>query len=171
MVYRVKFRRRRHRKTDYKARLSLLKSFLPRVAIRKTNRYIIAQLIESKEARDFVLCTANSKELLQHGWPERYACSLKSVPAAYLTGILLARKIAEKKIAVKKAVVDLGIARVTNGSRLFACVKGMADAGLSVPYSEKIMPNEARIHGRHMQKEIPVGEIKERLLIKKEREK
>lgn len=164
MVYRIKFRRRRKKKTDYKARLLLLKSFLPRIAIRKTNKYITAQLIESKEAQDFVLCTVNSKELLKLGWPAAYAGSLCSTPAAYLTGILLARRISEKNIKIKKAIVDLGIARATKGSKLFACVKGLVDAGLDVPHSAEIFPDESRIHGRHMKKEIPIGNIKEKLL-------
>ena len=170
MVYRIKFRRRRERKTDYKARLFMLKSFLPRVIVRKSNRYIIAQLAESKEAQDSVLCTASSKELLQHGWPEKNSGSLKSVPAAYLTGILFAKKIAGKKISVKKAIVDLGIARATKGSRLFACVKGMVDAGMNVPFSQEILKDESRINGRHIKKELPVGEIKEKLLAKKEKQ-
>ncbi|MFH0832052.1 MAG: 50S ribosomal protein L18 [archaeon] len=166
MVYKIKFRRRRERKTDYKARLSLLRSFMPRVIIRKTNRYIIAQLVESKEAQDFVLCTANSKELLQHGWQDKNSGSLKSLPAAYLTGILLAAKISGKKINVKKAIVDMGISKSTKGSRLFACVKGLVDAGMNVPCSKEIMPDESRINGRHMKREIPVGDIKQKLLDK-----
>ncbi len=164
MVYKIKFRRRRERKTDYKARLSLLKSFLPRIVIRKTNRYIIAQLVESKEAQDFVLCTANSKDLLKQGWPEKYRSSLKSLPAAYLTGMLLARMLKEKKIKLEKAVIDLGIGRATKGSRLFACVKGLVDAGINLPHSKEIFPDESRIYGRHMKKETPIGDIKEKLL-------
>lgn len=167
MVYKIKFRRRRKRKTDYKARLFLLKSFLPRIVIRKTNKYITAQLVESKEAQDSVLCTVNSKELLKLGWPSTYTGSLCSTPAAYLTGLLLARKISEKKIKAKKAIVDLGVARATKGSKLFACVKGLVDAGLDLPHSAEIFPDESRIYGRHMKKEIPVGDIKEKLLKEK----
>jgi large subunit ribosomal protein L18 len=141
-----------------------LKSFLPRVVIRKTNSYIIAQLVKSKGAQDFVLCTANSKELLQHGWPSKYTGSLKSIPAAYLTGILLANKIKNKKIAIKKVIVDIGIAKATKGSRIFACVKGLLDGGINAPHSAEVLPDENRIYGRHMQKEISVHEIKEKLL-------
>lgn len=164
MVYKLKIRRKRERKTDYKARLSLLKSFLPRIVIRKTNRYVTAQLVESREAQDFVLCTANSKELLKFGWPGSYIGSLGSTPAAYLTGILLARKIKEKKIEVKKIIVDLGLSRATKGSKLFACIKGMLDNGMSIPHSAEILPDESRVYGRHMKKEIPIGNIKEKLL-------
>lgn len=163
MAYKKQYRRRRARKTDYKARLTLLKSFLPRIIIRKTNKQIIAQIVETKEAQDYVLCTATSKELLQHGWPQKYSGSLKSVPAAYLTGVLLANKIKKKKIIVKKIIIDLGIARATKGSRLFACVKGLIDSGINAACSADILPDEQRIYGRHMKKEISVQEIKEKL--------
>lgn len=164
MAYKIKFRRRRERKTDYKARLMLLKSFLPRIVIRKTNRYIIVQLVESREAQDIVLCTVNSKGLIKYGWPSSHAGSLKSTPAAYLTGLLFAKRIRENKIQIKKAIVDLGLASATKGSRLFACVKGLADSGINLPHSAEIFPDEPRIYGRHMKKEIPIGEIKEKLL-------
>ena len=38
-------KRRRQNRTDYKARIALLKSEKPRVVVRKTNRYILSQLI------------------------------------------------------------------------------------------------------------------------------
>jgi len=98
MTYRiVKFRRRNEHRTDYHARLGMIKSGIPRVVARKTNKYIILQLVESKEAQDFVLCTANSRELIKYGWPEPASGSLKSVPAAYLDGYLLGTKIKKLK--------------------------------------------------------------------------
>ena len=48
-------KRRLEAKTDYKARLELLKSGKPRLVIRKTSRYIIAQLVLSENAQDKVL--------------------------------------------------------------------------------------------------------------------
>ena len=39
--YAVKFRRRREGKTDYKKRLNLLKSELPRFIVRISNKYIL----------------------------------------------------------------------------------------------------------------------------------
>jgi len=44
-------RRRIASKTDYKARLSLLKSEKPRLVVRKTNRYIIAPIIVTLYSR------------------------------------------------------------------------------------------------------------------------
>jgi len=101
-------RRRIERKTDYKARLNLLKNEFPRIVVRKTNRYVLAQYVKSKEAQDYVLTLASSKELLDYGWPEERRGSLKSIPASYFTGLLLGKKI--KKIEKKKAeaILDIG---------------------------------------------------------------
>ena len=40
-------RRRLEHKTDYKARLGLLKSNMPKLVVRKSNRYITVQLVIS----------------------------------------------------------------------------------------------------------------------------
>jgi len=40
----------------------------------------------------------------------------------------------------------------TKGSRIFACLKGAIDAGISVPFSENILPNKERISGQHIVK-------------------
>ena len=57
-------RRRKEQKTDYRARLALLKSQKPRLIIRKTNRAIIAQIVVSEGAQDKVLITVTSRDLL-----------------------------------------------------------------------------------------------------------
>ncbi|MBO7443322.1 MAG: 50S ribosomal protein L18, partial [Methanobrevibacter sp.] len=36
------------------------------------------------------------------------------------------------------------------GSKVFAAVKGAADAGLNLPYGESIIPSEDRINGEHI---------------------
>jgi len=64
-------RRRREAKTDYAKRIRLLKSNSPRLVFRKTNKYLIAQYIVSKEAKDEIKLGGNSKELLKFGWPKR----------------------------------------------------------------------------------------------------
>lgn len=139
----LKFKRRRERKTDYKARLLLLKSGLPRLVIRKTNKYIIAQIIKSKNAQDFVLLGVNSKELSAFGW----AFSFKNIPAAYITGLILGNKANKKEI--KKVILDLGITRSTKGSKSYAVVKGAIDSGIEVPCDEKMFPGEKRLLGEH----------------------
>jgi len=84
-------RRRYERKTDYKARLALLKSGKIRLVIRKSNRYITAQIVESNDAQDKVLAGLSSKTLIGKGWPAN--SSIKNLAAAYLTGYLLGHKL------------------------------------------------------------------------------
>lgn len=135
--------KRNTEKTDKTARFNLLKSKFPRLVIRKTNLYIITQIVTSKEAQDTVVCSANSKELASLGMTG----SLKNVPAAYLTGILLAKKAKEK--GIKKANLDIGRYTSTKGSKLYAVVKGAIEGGMKVSCDEKMLPKEDRISGKN----------------------
>lgn len=132
-------RRRLEAKTDYKARLALLKSGKARLIVRKTNRYITAQLVTSNIAQDSVVIGFTSKNLLAKGWPESQAGSLKSLPAAYLTGYLLGK---ESKGKVSEAILDIGMHRNIQKSRLYAVLKGALDAGLDIPHGESSLPDE-----------------------------
>lgn len=158
-------KRRREGKTDYRARLNLLKSGLPRIVVRKTNRYILVQYIKSKEARDFVIATVNSKELLKYGWPRERAGSLKSIPAAYLTGLLLGKKIKNKE---GKFILDMGLTRNVKKSRIYAVLKGLIDSGIEVKYAKEkdIFPNNKRLEGEHLKNKIDFEKIKENILKK-----
>ena len=98
-------RRRKEYKTDYKKRFELLKGSLPRIIFRKTNRYIIGQYVKSQAANDFVIVGVDSKELLDFGWPKTLLGSLKSLPASYLTGFLLGKKMQDK--GEESAVLDI----------------------------------------------------------------
>lgn len=144
-------KRRRQAKTDYRKRLVLLKSKSPRVVVRKTNRYIILQIIESKHAKDNVLYSVNTKELLKLGWPEEKKGSLKSISASYLGGLLLGKKAKELK---ERVILDTGLIPNTKGSRVYAAVKGLSDSGIEIKYNEKIMPSEDRIQGKHINLDI-----------------
>ncbi len=130
-------RRRREQKTDYRARLALLKSQKPRLVIRKTNRALIAQIIISEGAQDQVTLTVTSKNLLAHGWPKESQGSLKSLPAAYLTGFLAGKKAKGK---TPEAILDIGLQRNIPKSRVYAVLKGAVDAGLKVPHNPEIFP-------------------------------
>src|SRR3989344_3583658 len=132
-------RRRLEAKTDYKARLELLKSGKPRVIIRKTNKYITVQVITSTLAQDAIVFGTSSKVLLTKGWPEAQAGSLKSLPAAYLTGLVVGKQVKSK---IHEAIVDLGMHRNIQKSRIYAVVKGLVDAGLPVICGEKALPVE-----------------------------
>ena len=154
----IKKRRRREGKTDYKARLSLLVSGVPRLVVRKSNQYITAQIVESEEAQDSVVCHVNSKELGKFGWN----FSKKNIPASYLACFLLGKKCNGK---IKKVILDLGLHRSTKGSRIYACLKGAVDSGLEIPHDPKMLPKEERIKGLHLRKEIQekFKEVKEKI--------
>jgi len=159
-LIKVALKRRREGKTDYKFRSNVLKTALARLVVRKTNRYIIAQIVESKEAQDFTVVYANSKELNKFGWHYSH----KNIPAAYLTGLLIAQKAKKKKI--KEAIFDIGLQRSTKGGKIYAVVKGCVDNELKINYSEKIAPSEDRIKGLHTQakdNEKILNEIKEKI--------
>jgi len=156
----VKIRRRRN-KTNYTKRLILLKGNLPRLVIRKTNKYIILQIIESKKAQDKIIYSINTKELLKKGWPKELKGSLKSLPAAYLGGLLLGAKAKNLK---EKIILDSGLIPNTKGSKVYAAVKGVSDSGIKIKYNEKVMPSQERIEGANgkISKEI-FNKIKEKI--------
>ena len=145
-------KRRKENKTDYLNRLKLLKGGIPRVVFRKTNKYITAQYVNSKQAQDKVEMGVSSNNLLKYGWPKEFFGSLKSTPATYLTGLLMGKKIKDaKKIT---PLVDLGMLRTIHKSKVFAFIKGLVDAGVEIKYKEKTFPNEDRISGKHMKKDF-----------------
>jgi len=133
-------RRRLEAKTDYKARLSLLESNKPRLVVRKTNRYIISQIVISEKAQDKVVVGLTSKNLLSKGWPKNLQGSLKSREAAYLLGLMLGKEALKKKI--NEAILDLGIHRNIKKGRIYAVLKGVVEAGLKVPHSSDVLPTE-----------------------------
>ena len=158
-IYRVKYRRRREGKTDYRRRLELLKSGLPRAVVRKTNTRIIVQFVEYHEDGDRVIVTVTSDILKRYGWTR----SFKSVPAAYLAGYLAGKKAKEK--GIERAVLDIGRHPAIKGSRVFAALKGMLDAGVDIPHGEGIFPDEDRIVGKHLGEDVEgmFNEVKSKL--------
>jgi large subunit ribosomal protein L18 len=144
ILKRMKPRRRTAGLTDYRKRLKLVKSGLERLVVRRTNRRIIAMLIKSKAGGDETLVSATSDVLSKFEWK----ASFKSIPAAYLTGFLLGKKALEK--GVEKAIVDFGVHRSVKGSRLYAVVKGVLDAGVEVPADEEMLVPEERLYGEHI---------------------
>ncbi len=141
----VRYRRQRLGKTNYKRRLTLLKSMTPRLVIRKSADNISAQIIEYHEDGDKVLVSGHSRELAKLGWK----LSRSNIPAAYLTGLMIGKKAKEKKIA--KVIPDFGYQRSTAGSRLYAVIKGIKDAGMDISVPDEILPDEKRTGGMHIQ--------------------
>ena len=154
-------RRRREHKTDYANRIKLLKSGKPRVVCRKTNKYIIAQYVTSKEAQDKVEISITSKNLLKHGWPEERRGSLKSLPAAYLTGYLIGKQISSKKL--ETPIIDFGMIRNLHKTKIHAFLKGFVDAGIEMKHKPETFPEERRIKGEHLKTKIPFDEIKNKI--------
>ncbi len=143
--YKVPRRRRREGKTNYYKRYRMIKSGQKiRAVIRKTNTQIIVQIIEFAPNGDKTLVGVTSKKLRRFGWKG----SLKSTPAAYLTGLIAGLK--AKKAGIEYAIPDIGLHPSVRGSRIYAAIKGLRDAGVEVPASEEVLPSEDRIQGKHI---------------------
>ncbi len=135
-------RRRAKALTNYKKRVALLKSRLPRVVIRKSNRSITAQIVEYAPDGDMVKLAVNSAELKKLGWlPKR------NIPTAYLTGMLLAKKAVEKGMS-GSFILDTGLYKPIKNNVVFSAAKGCMDNGLDL--GANIEADPARIAGRHI---------------------
>ena len=145
-------RRRKESKTDYSKRLKLLKSGLPRIVFRKTNKYLIAQYITSEETKDKVKIGLTSKILTKYGWPEDFKGSLKSTPAAYLIGFLIGKDIIKNK--KQTPIADFGMLRVLPKSKIYAFLKGLIDSGVKIKHKEENFPKEERLIGKNLKKDF-----------------
>jgi large subunit ribosomal protein L18 len=143
-TYLMPFKRRRRGKTDYRRRLRLLLSKKPRLVVRRSLKYMYAQVLVFDQKGDKTLAAVSSRALKKLGW--KFACD--NLPAAYLTGLMIGKLSVEK--GINEAVLDAGLYSSTKGSRIYAVVKGAIDAGLKVPVSEKVLPTEERIAGKHI---------------------
>lgn len=143
--YKVPRRRRREGKTNYHRRYRMVFSGRIRFVVRKTNKYIDVKLVKFDPKGDVTIASAHSSELVnKYGWKGGTA----STPAAYLTGYLAALRALKK--GIKEAVADIGLHRPVKGSRVFAAVKGGVEAGLKIPVSEEILPEDERVRGEHI---------------------
>lgn len=143
-TYQVKFRRRREGKTNYYRRRRLLQSRRPRLVVRKTNMNTLVQIINANVVGDMTVASATATELSNHGW----SAGTGNLPAAYLTGFLAGLR--AKNRGVKEAILDVGLNPPIKGSRVYAALKGVVDAGLEVPHNPDILPSDDRIAGEHI---------------------
>lgn len=144
--YRVPFRRRRDGLTDYRRRLHLLLSDRPRAVVRISNARVLVSITVFDPVGDRVVASADSAELASIGFPEG---SLRSTPAAYLTGYLAGLR--AKSAGAADAILDAGLRRPTPGGRLLSALKGLLDAGIEVPHGEgSRFPAKDRLDGRHL---------------------
>jgi len=159
-TFTVQFRRKREGKTNYKKRLRLLLSKKARLVLRPSLMGMSAQVIEFFPEGDKIIVSAHSRKLKELGWKFHKG----NIPAAYLTGLLIGTKAKEK--GIKEAVLDLGLRKPVKGSRLFACLKGAVDGGLKVTHSDKIVPTNERISGKHISDEMVkvFNDIKNKIL-------
>jgi len=159
--HKVPFRRRREGKTDYRSRLRLIRSGKPRLVVRRSLKHTVVQLVVYDEKGDRVLASSTTGQLRELGW----TVSTGNTPAAYLAGLLAGRR--AQRASVTEAILDLGLIRPSKGSKVFAALKGVLDAGIKVPHSDDVLPAEDRIKGDHLKKpEIAqmFDEVKQRIL-------
>lgn len=142
--YKVPLRRRRMGVTNYRKRKKMIKSRLPRLVVRKTNKYIIAQIVVAKPQGDETIVGLDTRYLAKFGWKG----DENNTSAAYLLGLVIGYKALAK--GVRKAILDIGLHRPTPQSRVFAVLKGAIDAGLEIPHDEDVLPDDKRISGAHI---------------------
>ncbi len=139
----TRYRRRKENKTNYKKRIHLLLSDNPRLVIRRSLKNMVVQLVKHAPEGDKVLVSAHSRELIQYGWPFNKG----NLPSAYLTGLLFGKKASGK---YKEAIADLGLQNPRDGTRLYAVIKGVVDAGVLVPCDPEAFPTDDRLKGEHI---------------------
>ena len=159
--YRIKPRRRREGKTDYRKRLALLKSGKPRIVVRRSLRNVRVQVVNYAEQGDLVVASAMGSDLVKlYQWKH----SMGTTPAAYLTGLLAGKR--AREAGITEGVLDIGRQVPAKGAKVFAALQGVLDAGIEVPHSEETLPSEDRIMGKHLGDAIAkdVAAIKEKII-------
>lgn len=139
MSYIKTLKRIRNNKTNYRKRKAVLISKRNFVTIKVSNQNIHCQLIQPTMKGDLVLTHAGSKELAKYGWKG----SLNNLSACFLVGLILGKKMEAKKI--DSAILYIGKTSFT--SKVAACLKGIAAAGINIPLSEESLPSEDRVNG------------------------
>ncbi|MFH0970612.1 MAG: 50S ribosomal protein L18 [Candidatus Diapherotrites archaeon] len=144
-TYLKPFRRRAEGRTNYTKRLAFLKSGFSRAVIRKSTNHMNIQCVKSTEGKDKIIAAAHTKELGKFSYNGHGG----NIPAAYLTGLLAGKRMLKKD--VKEIIVDLGVQPPVLGTRLFAAVKGIQDAGVTVHADTTSFPKEGRLTGKHIE--------------------
>jgi large subunit ribosomal protein L18 len=135
-------RRRRAGLTDYKSRKRAIRSEAAMLVVRVSNKNVSSQFLKPMVQGDQVLASAHSRQLLKLGWKG----SLKSTPACYLLGLYAGKKAIDQ--GVKEAILYSGVMPFVKGSRAAAFVKGVMDAGVTVPFGKESLPDEGRLTGK-----------------------
>jgi large subunit ribosomal protein L18 len=142
MTYNLTLKRNRQRKTNYRKRASLLLSRRDFVVVKISDQNMSCQFLKPALKGDMVISSSHSRELRKYGWKG----SMNSLPACYLTGLLLGKKSLAK--GTDNAILYTG--RDSFTSRIAACLKGIVAAGVNVPMSEDSLPSDERTNGKHI---------------------
>ena len=142
MTYTAVLRRNRENRTNYRKRTAILIGRRSFVSITVSNQNIMAQALTPQVRGDIVITAVSSKELLKYGWKG----SMNSMPSCYLTGLLLGKRTLEK--GINNLVLYTGKKSFT--TRVASCLKGIIDAGVSIPVSEASLPKIERLNGGHI---------------------
>ncbi|MFT4310112.1 MAG: 50S ribosomal protein L18 [Candidatus Woesearchaeota archaeon] len=143
-IYVVAQRRKREGKTDYRKRLSLLKSHQVRLVVRCFSQHIVAQVVEYVPQGDKILVAVDSRQLQQHGWKVTNG----NIPEAYLVGLSIAQK--AKKLGVSSVILDTGLVTHLAGSKVYAVACGAVEGGLPLVCDKQVFPSDTRITGQHI---------------------
>jgi len=158
---RVPFRRRREGKTDYRKRLRLVRSGKVRAVVRQSLKHTVVQLVQYDEKGDRILSSATTAQLVKLGWTG----STGNTSAAYLAGLLAGKRAVGRKIS--EAVLDIGLQTPSKGSKVFATLKGLLDAGIKIEHSKEVIPADDRLRGKHLGKDwisTQFDQLRERIL-------
>lgn len=142
MTYVRTLKRIRSDKTNYRKRAAVIIGRHSFITVKVTDQNVAAQMLKPTPTGDLVIASVHSRELAKQGWKG----SMNSLPACYLTGLLLGKKAQEK--GTNKAILYSGKDHFT--TRVAACVKGIADSGVNIPMSEESFPDSDRISGQHI---------------------
>jgi len=78
----------------------------------------------------------------KYGWK----LNTGNIPSAYLTGLVAGKQMHAKDI--KKAILDIGFSSSTKGSKIYSALQGVLDAGIEVPHSKNMLPDQDKIQGK-----------------------
>jgi large subunit ribosomal protein L18 len=144
MIYSPTLKRNRQHKTNYRKRAALLISRSPFITVKISDQNVTSQVLKATRSGDVVISSVHSRELKNYGWKG----SMNSLPACYLTGLLVGKKSIEN--GTDTAILYTGKDPFT--TRIAACLKGIVAAGVNVPVSDKSLPGDDRISGEHIAK-------------------
>jgi large subunit ribosomal protein L18 len=143
-------KRKRLGVTNYKKRLSLLKSGQHRLVIRVSRKGIVAQLVDYDPAGDKIVLTVTEKTLTKLG----INLEGNNTQVAYLVGYNLGLK--AKKHKIHQAILDTGRFNIIKGGRIASVLKGVTDAGLKVPHEKSVFPSKDRLAGKHLKNKVDI---------------